>query len=210
MTYWSHVLLLADWISRREDAVVYRAGHSNQAGSLALRLWDKSDNLAHIHSRHWLEKESAVRKQSRDKMTTIMSFDLGYPSQLWSSPGGNEGIKSSWLGRAPGIPTFTKRFFRSWAVMLPIRSCAPLAFSVRSRSRECFVRINMRGFLGSPLVIVGKGLKLTSNRLVGDALGRAKQSLCCFQVFLASLWNLPKRHNALARFSGAWSKAIWM
>jgi len=29
MTYRRLVLLLADWISRREDAVVYRAGLSN-------------------------------------------------------------------------------------------------------------------------------------------------------------------------------------
>jgi len=36
----------------------------------------------------------------------------------------------------------------------------PLAFSVSSRSSECFCRINMRGFLSSPLVVVGKGLKL--------------------------------------------------
>ena len=49
-----------------------------------------------------------------------------------------------------------------WAVMLPIRSCTPLAFSVSSRSSGCFGRINMRGFLSSPLVVVGKGLKLTA------------------------------------------------
>jgi hypothetical protein len=29
VTYWCLVLLLADWISQREDAVVYRAGLSN-------------------------------------------------------------------------------------------------------------------------------------------------------------------------------------
>jgi hypothetical protein len=45
------VLLLVDWISRREDAVIYRTGFSNQAGSLALRLWDKSNNLAHFRSK---------------------------------------------------------------------------------------------------------------------------------------------------------------
>jgi hypothetical protein len=64
--------------------------------------------------------------------------------------------------------------------MLPIRSCTPLAFSVSSRSSERFGRINMRGFLSSPLVVVGKGLKLTRNRSVGNGLGSAKQSLCCF------------------------------
>jgi hypothetical protein len=38
----------------------------------------------------------------------------------------------------------------------------------------------MRGFLCSPLEIVGKGLKLTRNRSVGHGLGSAKQNLCCF------------------------------
>ena len=52
MTYRCLVLLLADWINRWEEAVVYRAGLSNQAGSSALRLWDKSNNFAHIRSRH--------------------------------------------------------------------------------------------------------------------------------------------------------------
>jgi hypothetical protein len=46
----------AERISRREDAVIYRAGFSNQAGSLALILWDKSNNLAHIRSKPWLMK----------------------------------------------------------------------------------------------------------------------------------------------------------
>ena len=69
----------------------------------------------------------------------------------------------------------------------PIRSCTPLAFSVSSRSIECFGRINMRSFLSSPLVVVGKGLKLIRNRSVGHGLGSAEQSLCCFKVFLASL-----------------------
>jgi hypothetical protein len=55
------VLLLADWISRREDAVIYRAGYSNQVGSLALRLWDKSNNLAHMRSKHYLENDSTMR-----------------------------------------------------------------------------------------------------------------------------------------------------
>jgi hypothetical protein len=45
----------------------------------------------------------------------------------------------------------------------------------------------MRSFLGSPLVVVGKGLKLTRNRSVSHGLGSAEQSLCCFQVLLASL-----------------------
>jgi hypothetical protein len=66
----------------------------------------------------------------------------------------------------------------------------------------------MRGFLSSPLEVVGKGLKLTRNRLVGHGLSSAEQSLRCFQVLLASSRELD-RHSALARFSGAWSKAIW-
>jgi hypothetical protein len=48
--------------------------------------------------------------------------------------------------------------------MLPIKSRTPLAFSVSSRSNECFGRISMRGFLSSPPVAVGKGLKLTRDR----------------------------------------------
>jgi len=53
MTYRCLVLLLADWISRREDIVVCRASLSNLAGSLALRLWDKSNNFTQIRSEHW-------------------------------------------------------------------------------------------------------------------------------------------------------------
>jgi hypothetical protein len=36
--------------NRREHAVVYRAGFSNQADSLALRPWNKSNNLTHVRS----------------------------------------------------------------------------------------------------------------------------------------------------------------
>jgi hypothetical protein len=45
----------------------------------------------------------------------------------------------------------------------------------------------MRSFLGSPLVVVGKGLKLTRNRQVSHGLGSAEQRLRCFQVLLAPL-----------------------
>jgi hypothetical protein len=65
-------------------------------------------------------------------------------------------------------------------VKLAIRSWTPLAFSVSGRSSECFGRIGMRSFLGSPLVVVGKGLKLTRNRPVGHGLGSAEQSPCSF------------------------------
>jgi hypothetical protein len=64
----------------------------------------------------------------------------------------------------------------------------------------------MRRFLGSPLIVVGKRLKLTRNRSVGHGLSRTKQSLCRFQVFPASLRNM-EHHRALAWFSGA--SAIW-
>jgi hypothetical protein len=60
MTYRRLVLPLRDRINRREDAVIYRAGFSNQSGLLALRLWHKSNNFAHIHSNP-LENESAFR-----------------------------------------------------------------------------------------------------------------------------------------------------
>jgi hypothetical protein len=66
----------------------------------------------------------------------------------------------------------------------------------------------MRSFLGSPLIVVGKGFKLTRNRPVSHGLGSAEQSLGCFQVLLASLRDLD-RHSALAWFSGARSKANW-
>jgi hypothetical protein len=82
------------------------------------------------------------------------------------------------------------------------------AFSLGNRSGERFGRINMRSFLGSPLAVVGKGLKLTRNRSVGHGLSSAEHSLCCFEVFLASLRDL-ERHRALARFSGARFKVIW-
>jgi hypothetical protein len=58
MTWGWLVSLLADPISRREDAVIHRAGLSNYAGSLALRVWNQSDDLTHIQSERWLENES--------------------------------------------------------------------------------------------------------------------------------------------------------
>jgi hypothetical protein len=67
----------------------------------------------------------------------------------------------------------------------------------------------MRGFLGSSLVVLGKGLELTRNRSVGHGLGGAKQSLCCFQVLLPSLRDLLKHHKILARLSSVWSMAAW-
>jgi hypothetical protein len=76
MTCWCLILIPVDWISRREDAVVYRPGLSNESGSLALRLWYKSNNFAHIRSRHWLEKDSSVREQARHGMMSIIILIL--------------------------------------------------------------------------------------------------------------------------------------
>ena len=50
LSYRFPVLLLADSVSRRKDAVIYRGGLSNKVGSLALRLRDESNNLAHIRA----------------------------------------------------------------------------------------------------------------------------------------------------------------
>jgi hypothetical protein len=65
----------------------------------------------------------------------------------------------------------------------------------------------MRSLLGSSLVVVGKGLELTCDCLIGHALGGAEQGLSRSQVFLASLRN-PEGHRVLTRFSDTWSKAI--
>ncbi len=53
--------LLSDWISLREDAVIYRTGLSNQADPRALGSRDKSNNFAHICSKHQLDNEFAIR-----------------------------------------------------------------------------------------------------------------------------------------------------
>jgi hypothetical protein len=42
--------LLFGEVSRWEDAVVHRAGFSNAADLLALRLWDKSNNCPSPHT----------------------------------------------------------------------------------------------------------------------------------------------------------------
>jgi hypothetical protein len=71
--------------------------------------------------------------------------------------------QGDYVGAKP-LSGHTAFFPQVWAVMPPIRSCTPFAFSVSSRSSESFGRIKMRGFLSSPLVVFGKGLKLTRNR----------------------------------------------
>jgi hypothetical protein len=60
-------------------------------------------------------------------------------------------------------------------VKLPIRACS-LAYGVSSRSSECFGRINMRSFLGSLLVVVGKCLELTRNRPIRHGFGSVVRS----------------------------------
>jgi hypothetical protein len=54
------------------------------------------------------------------------------------------------------------------------------------RANALAASINMRSFLGSPLVVFRKGLKLTRNRSVAHGSSRAWQSLGCFQIFVAS------------------------
>jgi len=73
-----------------------------------------------------------------------------------------------------------QHFFRRVAVNLSIRSCTLLAFGTGGRSRNCFGRISMRSFLGSPLVVVGESLKLARNRSVGHGLDSAEQALCYY------------------------------
>jgi hypothetical protein len=87
MNYRCLVLLLADRISRREDAVIYRAGFSNEADSLALRVWNKSNNLAHIRSKLLLDLFDD------DHHTTRWSYDLS--TNFGSSASSNEGIKNA-------------------------------------------------------------------------------------------------------------------
>jgi hypothetical protein len=55
----------------------------------------------------------------------------------------------------------------------------PLVFGASSQASQCFCGVNMRGFLGSPLVVVRKGLKLIRNRSVGHGSGDAEKSLRC-------------------------------
>ena len=80
------------------------------------------------------------------------------------------------------LETFTRISSIDWAIMLSTKSCTPLAFSVGSRSSECFRRINIRGFLSPPLVVVGEAPKLNRNREVGDGLGSSKQSFHCLGI----------------------------
>jgi hypothetical protein len=60
VSYWWLVPLLIDGIRRRKNAVVHRAGFSNQAESFALGFWDESDNLAHVRLR--LQRAALLRR----------------------------------------------------------------------------------------------------------------------------------------------------
>jgi hypothetical protein len=73
MTCRRSIPLLALRISRREDAVIYRAGFSNQAGTLALGLWDKSNHFTHIRSNHQLEDTASFLN---DDDHSILMWDI--------------------------------------------------------------------------------------------------------------------------------------
>jgi hypothetical protein len=60
-----------------------------------------------------------------------------------------------------------------------LRSRLPLAFGASSPASQCFGGVNMRGFQGSSLVVVRKGLKLIRNCSVGHGSGDAEKSLRC-------------------------------
>jgi hypothetical protein len=79
MTYPCLVLLLAGWTGRREETVVDHAGLSNQADSLALRLWDKSNNFAQIRSITLVREEIRSVNQSavrRPKSSHLLSYGI--------------------------------------------------------------------------------------------------------------------------------------
>jgi hypothetical protein len=65
---------------------------------------------------------------------------------------------------------------RSHRRIMGILSC--IAFIRSSRASQRLGLINMRSFLSSPLVVVGKSPKLTRNRSVGHGLGSAEKSPC--------------------------------
>src|SRR5262249_62349508 len=58
--------------------------------------------------------------------------------------------------------------------------CHSYSALAADRAMLCIVE---RSLLGSPLVVVGKSLKLSRNRLVRHGFGRAEQSLRCLQIF---------------------------
>jgi hypothetical protein len=47
------VTQLTDRANPREDAVVYRARFSHQAGSLEFGLWNKSNDFTHVGLQNW-------------------------------------------------------------------------------------------------------------------------------------------------------------
>src|SRR6266403_2414002 len=54
-----------------------------------------------------------------------------------------------------------------------------------SRPSQCLGRISACGFLSSPLIVLGKRLKLTRNVLVRHCLGRPEYGPCRLQIFFA-------------------------
>ena len=98
--------------------------------------------------------------------------------------------KASSLGRDDGDEEVRKKIGGR-----PFLSCAS------SRSSECLGRIIMRSFLCSPLVVVGKGLKLISNRRVRHGSG-TRSKVCAVSRYCLprrEFWNVMKpSHGSLA------------
>src|ERR1700751_4051759 len=82
------------------------------------------------------------------------------------------------VGRRPtfGSSSIYGRRDTRWA-SLPISPRKPLRFRPGSRSSQFLGCIIARSLLSSSLVVVGKRLELTRNRLVSHGLGGAEQSL---------------------------------
>src|SRR5215475_10925168 len=97
MTY-RCLVLLAHRISRREDAIIYRARLSNEAGSLALGPWDKSNNLAHVHSK------ANERMSFQIKLRTSCDPRVMTSEQTLKSCGRYRSNKKLVKAQSPGIP----------------------------------------------------------------------------------------------------------
>jgi hypothetical protein len=66
------------------------------------------------------------------------------------------------------------------------KTIALLTFTAGGRPSQRLSCIGVRGFFSSPLVVVGKRLKLARNPSVSHVLGSAEQSPRRFQVLLAN------------------------
>src|ERR1700730_4105157 len=75
--------------------------------------------------------------------------------------------------------------------MLHLQACFaiplfhPALTFASSRPSQRLSRISVRGFLSSPLIVLGKRLKLTRNVLVRHCLGRPEYGPCRVQIFFA-------------------------